>query len=113
MKLPQKTAILGTEVAGPGLPVFDQAGCFAGLAQNSFGQNYLLFSRNQHGNPILLINVEESSVVLLAAEVLPYLGRVRVRSRVAPLLGSAFMGCRRWILKWPSCSSLKINRESS
>lgn len=76
MKLPQKTAILGTEVAGPGLPVFDQAGRFAGLAQTSFGQNYLLFSRNQHGNPILLINVEESSVVLLAAEVLPYLGRV-------------------------------------
>jgi len=76
MKLPQKTAILGTEVAGPGLPVFDQAGRFAGLAQTSFGQNYLLFSRNQHGNPILLINVEESSVVLLADEVLPYLGRV-------------------------------------
>jgi serine protease Do len=76
MKLPQKTAILGTEVAGPGLPVFDLTGRFAGLAQSSFGQNFLLFSRNQHGSPILLVNVEESSVVLLAEEVLPHFGRV-------------------------------------
>lgn len=76
MKLPQKTAILGSEVASPGLPVFNAAGQFAGLAQTSFGQNFLLFSRNQHANPILLINVEESSVVLLADEVLPNLDRV-------------------------------------
>ncbi len=76
MKLPQKVAILGTEVAGPGLPVFNAAGQLAGLAQTSFGQNFLLFSRNQHGSPILLVNVEESSVVLLADEVLPHLGRI-------------------------------------
>ena len=76
MKLPQKTAILGNEVAGPGLPVFDLSGRFAGLAQTSFGQNFLLFSHNQHGNPILLVNVEESSVVLLTDEILPHLGRV-------------------------------------
>ena len=76
MKLPQKTAILGSDVASPGLPVFNAAGQFAGLAQTSFGQNFLLFSRNQRANPILLINVEESSVVLLADEVLPNLGRV-------------------------------------
>jgi serine protease Do len=90
MKLPQKTAILGTEVAGPGLPVFDMAGRFAGLAQTSFGQNYLIFSRNQHGNPILLVNVEESSVVLLADEVLPYLGRVphSVTGRPIPWFGA-------------------------
>jgi serine protease Do len=75
-KLPQKTAILGSEVAGPGLPVFNSAGQLAGLAQTSFGQNYLLFSRNQHGNPILLVNVEESSVVLLVDEVLPHIGRI-------------------------------------
>jgi len=75
-RLPQKTAILGNEVAGPGLPVFNAAGQLAGLAQTSFGQSYLLFSRNQNGNPILLVNVEESSVVLLADEVLPYLGRI-------------------------------------
>ncbi|MBL9215506.1 MAG: PDZ domain-containing protein, partial [Opitutaceae bacterium] len=76
MKLPQKTAILGSDVAGPGLPVFDRDGRFTGLAQTSFGQNFLLFSRNQRGSPVLLVNVEESSVVLLADEVLPYLGRV-------------------------------------
>jgi serine protease Do len=75
-RLPQKTAILGNEVAGPGLPVFNSAGELAGIAQTSFGQSYLLFSRNQNGNPILLVNVEESSVVLLADEVLPYLGRI-------------------------------------
>lgn len=76
MKLPQKTAILGSDVAGPGLPVFNPAGELAGLAQTSFGQNFLIFSRNQRGNPIVLVNVEESSVVLLASEVLPYLGRI-------------------------------------
>jgi serine protease Do len=74
--LPQKTAVLGSDVAGPGLPVFNAAGQLAGLAQSSFGQNYLLFSQNQHGTPILLVNVEESSVVLLAEEVLPFLGRI-------------------------------------
>lgn len=76
MKLPQKTVILGSDVAGPGLPVFNTAGELAGLAQTSFGQNFLLFSRNQRGNPIVLVNVEESSVVLLANEVLPNLGRI-------------------------------------
>ena len=75
-RLPQKTAILGNEVAGPGLPVFNSSGQLAGIAQTSFGQSFLLFSRKQNGNPILLVNVEESSVVLLADEVLPYLGRV-------------------------------------
>jgi serine protease Do len=75
-RLPQKTAILGGEVAGPGLPVFNAAGQLAGLAQTSFGQNFLLFSRNQHGSPVLLVNVEESSVVLLADELLPHLGRI-------------------------------------
>jgi serine protease Do len=75
-KLPQKTAILATEVAGPGLPVFNASGQLAGLAQTSFGQNFLFFSRNQSATPILLVNVEESSVVLLTDEVLPNLGRI-------------------------------------
>jgi serine protease Do len=56
--------------------VFTAAGEFTGLALNSFGQNYLMFSRNRRGDPIMLVNVEESSVILLAGEVLPYLGRV-------------------------------------
>lgn len=76
MKLPQETAICGSDVAGPGLPVFNAAGEFAGLALPSFGQNYLVFSRNQHGSPIMLVNIEESSAVQLAAEVLPYLHRI-------------------------------------
>lgn len=75
-RLPQKTAILGGDVAGPGLPVFNSAGELAGLAQPSFGQNFLLFSQHQSGQQILLVNVEESSVVLLADEVLPNLGRL-------------------------------------
>ena len=75
-KLPQKTAITGSEIGGPGLPVFNFSGHLAGLAQTSFGQNFLLFSRKQNGNPIVLVNVEESSVVLLADEVLPYVGRI-------------------------------------
>ena len=53
MKLPQKTVILGSDVASPGLPVFNAAGELAGIAQTSFGQNFLLFSRNQRGNPIV------------------------------------------------------------
>lgn len=75
-RLPNKTAILAQDVAGPGLPAFTRSGQFAGLAQNSFGQNFLLFSRNQNGAPVLLVNVEESSVVMLAGDVLPHLGRV-------------------------------------
>ncbi len=90
MKLPQKTVILGSDVAGPGLPVFNSAGELAGLAQTSFGQNFLIFSRNQRGNPIVLVNVEESSVVLLASEVLPNLGRIprSVTGRPIPWFGA-------------------------
>ena len=90
MKLPQKTAVLGSDVAGPGLPVFNAAGQFVGLALPSFGQNYLVFSHNQNGSPIMLVNVEESSAVLLADEVLPYLGRVpqTVTGRPLPWFGA-------------------------
>lgn len=90
MKLPQKTAVLASDVAGPGLPVFNAAGQLAGLAQTSFGQNFLLFSRNQSATPILLINMEESSVILLADEVLPYLGRIpqSVNGRPIPWFGA-------------------------
>lgn len=90
MKLPQQTAIMGSDVAGPGLPVFTTTGELAGLAQTSFGQSFLLFSRNQRGNPILLVNVEESSVVLMNDEVLPYLGRIpeTVTGRPIPWFGA-------------------------
>ncbi|MDP1580479.1 MAG: PDZ domain-containing protein [Candidatus Didemnitutus sp.] len=75
-KLPNQTAITAQDVGGPGLPVFTMTGELAGLALNPFGQNFLLFSRNQNGTPIMLVNAEESSVVLLAEEFLPYLQRI-------------------------------------
>jgi serine protease Do len=75
--LPQRTGIAQQEVAGPGLPVFNRAGVFVGLASTSFGQTFLQFSRAERGGtPTMLINVEESSAFQLAGEVLPYLGRV-------------------------------------
>ena len=75
--LPQRTAIAQQEIAGPGLPVFNLAGQFIGLASTSFGQTFVQFSRMERGgSPIMLINVEESSAFQLAEEVLPYLGRI-------------------------------------
>ena len=74
--LPQRTGIAQHEVAGPGLPVFDRDGAFVGLSIASFGQSYMQFSRNNRGGPVLLVNVEESSVFVLAEEVLPHLGRI-------------------------------------
>ncbi|HVU24241.1 MAG TPA: PDZ domain-containing protein [Opitutus sp.] len=75
--LPQATAIAQQEVAGPGLPAFNRAGEFVGLALSSFGQNYAEFSREARGGrPVILVNVEESGALLVADEVLPYLGRV-------------------------------------
>ena len=74
--LPNETAVMAQDVAGPGLPVFTPTGQFAGLAQNSYGQNFILFSHSQNNTPVMLVNVEESSVVLAASEVLPLLGRI-------------------------------------
>jgi serine protease Do len=75
--LPQRTAIALQEVAGPGLPVFNRAGEFIGIAASSFGQSFVQFSRmDRSGTPVLLVNVEESSAFQVASEVLPYLGRV-------------------------------------
>jgi serine protease Do len=75
-KLPNETAVTAQDVGAPGLPVFDREGRLAGMALNSFGQNFLLFSRNQHGTPVVLVNAEESSVMLVGAEFLPYLQRI-------------------------------------
>jgi serine protease Do len=74
--MPQRTAIAQHEVAGPGLPVFNRDGALIGIAATSFGQSYLQFSRRSRGEPVLLINVEESSAFLLASEILPHLGRI-------------------------------------
>lgn len=90
--LPQKTAIAQAEVAAPGLPVFDDSGALAGLALNSFGQSFLMFSRMSAGGPtpVLLMDVEESSVFQLNQDVLPYLERVpqNVFGRPIPWLGA-------------------------
>ncbi len=87
--LPQLTAVAAAEIGSPSLPVFNRDGAFVGLTLNSFGQNFLLFSRQERGAPVVLVNVEESSVFLLASEVLPYLGRIprNVAGRPLPWLG--------------------------
>lgn len=75
--LPQRTGISQQEVAGPGLPVFNRDGVLVGLATASFGNSFLQIGRaNRPPQPVLLINVEESSVFLLAEEVLPYFNRL-------------------------------------
>ncbi|MDB6094116.1 MAG: hypothetical protein JWM32_1678 [Verrucomicrobia bacterium] len=75
--LPQRTAIALQEVAGPGLPVFNRAGEFIGIAASSFGQSFVQFSRmDRSGMPVILVNVEESSAFQLAPEILPYLPRI-------------------------------------
>ena len=74
--MPQRTAIAQHEVAGPGLPVFNREGVLVGIAAASFGQSYLQFSRRNRGDPVLLINVEESSAFVMVEEILPNLGRV-------------------------------------
>ena len=74
--LPQRTAIAQHEVAGPGLPVFNRDGVLIGIAATSFGQSFLQFSRRSRGDPVLLVNVEESSAFMLAEEILPNLGRI-------------------------------------
>ena len=109
--MPQATAIAAAEVGGPGLPVFNRAGALVGLTLNSFGQNFLMFSRRDRtlpdvdgldvlrairadaryrALPVVLVDAEESSVFLLAKEVLPYLGRIprNVSGRPFPWLGA-------------------------
>jgi serine protease Do len=88
--MPQMTAIAGSEIGGPGLPVFNRAGALVGLTLNSFGQNFILFSRRDRGMPVVLVNEEESSVFLFAKEVLPYLGRIprSISGRPLPWLGT-------------------------
>jgi serine protease Do len=88
--MPQMTAIAAAEVGGPGLPVFNRAGALVGLTLNSFGQNFLMFSRRDRALPVVLVDAEESSVFLLAKEVLPFLGRIprTVSGRPLPWLGA-------------------------
>ena len=89
--LPQRTLIAQQDIAGPGLPAFDLAGNFVGLAASSFGQSYVQFSRDDRGGlPVILVNVEESGALLTAAEVLPDLERIpkNIFGRPLPWLGA-------------------------
>jgi len=91
-RLPQSTAIAQQEVAGPGLPVFDDEGYLSGIAESSFGQTYLQYSRqDRDGTPVMLIDLEESSAFITASEVWPGLGRIPVNLSGRPLawLGAA------------------------
>ncbi|CAM2861181.1 PDZ domain-containing protein [Rariglobus hedericola] len=73
--MPERTAIALAEVASPGLPVFDRAGAFAGVAVGGFGQTYVQFSRNDRGLPVMLLNMEESSVFVLGSAIKSWLTR--------------------------------------
>jgi serine protease Do len=90
--LPNKTALTSHDLGAPGLPVFDGEGRLVGLTLSSFGQNYLLFSRTQHGTPVMLVNADESSVVLLAEEFLPYLNRVPTSPTGRPVTSIGIYG---------------------
>ena len=84
--LPQPAAVAQQEVAGPGLPVFNRAGAFVGLAMSSGGQNYMMFSQAYRGGtPVIMIDLEESTVFQLAGDVLPYLGRIPQNVNGRPL----------------------------
>lgn len=83
--LPERTAIALSEVTAPGLPVFDRAGHFAGLGIGGFGATFLQFSRTERGTPVMLMNVEETAVFQLAADVLPKFGRVPVSVSGRPI----------------------------
>lgn len=75
--LPQRTAIALDEVAGPGLPVFDQDGVFLGLGASGFGESFVMFSRVARGGErIALVTPDETAAFHLASEVLPHVGRV-------------------------------------
>jgi len=90
--LPNKTALTAHDLGAPGLPVFDASGRLVGLTLSSFGQNYLLFSRTQHGTPVMLVNADESSVVLLANEFMPYLHRVPASPNGRPVTSIGIYG---------------------
>jgi len=69
-EVPEAYAFAAREVAGPGLPVFNLDGDFVGLGQSGFGQAALQFSqRDREGLPVVMLNPDETSAVLLAEEV--------------------------------------------
>lgn len=84
--VPQRTAVLAHDVAGLGMPVFNAAGDFVGLTVGGYGQTFLQVTPNERApQPVLMVNPDESSVVMLASEILPYLSRVPANINGRPL----------------------------
>lgn len=75
-ELPQLTAIALNEVAGRGLPVFNQAGQFIGVGASGFGESVLIYSQRRRGEMSVLINPDECAAFRLASEVLLAVDRV-------------------------------------
>ncbi len=91
-RLPQHLALAAQEVAGLGLPVYNQEGDFVGLGVGGFGQTFLQFSgRDRGGLPVVMINPDECAAVLLAEEITPFLHRIPNNRNGRPLawLGSS------------------------
>ncbi len=88
--LPERMAVALAEVAAPGLPVFNGEGVLLGVAVGGFGSSYLQYGARGGATPVMLMNVEESRVFVLAAEVMPWLQRVpaSVSGRPIPWLGT-------------------------
>lgn len=74
--VPERLVIALSEVASPGLPVFTRDGSFAGVAVGGFGQTFWQYARNDRGIPVMLVNMEESSVFQFAADIATWLKRV-------------------------------------
>lgn len=76
-RLPQHTAVLANEVAGPNLPVFNRRGEFVGLGLGGFGATFMQFSsRDRNGLPVMMLNPDECAAVVLADELSPHFSRV-------------------------------------
>ena len=91
--LPERTAVALSEVAGPGLPVFNRSGTFLGLAIAGFGSSYVEYSRTeQRGNPIMLMNVDESRVFTLAGDITPWFTRVPANVNGRPITSLGIYG---------------------
>jgi serine protease Do len=89
--LPERTAYTLSEVAAPGLPVFNRAGEFIGVGVGGFYSTYLQLGGGGRSSTVALMNVEESRVFVLASEAMPWLARVptSVSGRPIPWFGAS------------------------
>jgi len=109
MKLPQKNRDPRSDVAGPGLPGVQRRGRTRRHRPDSFGQNFLIFSRNQRAIPSCWVNVEESSAVLLHSEVLPLSRGGSAVGHGRPIAWFGAYGLQPMDPEVPSCSSSRTS----